>query len=1283
MNKKSLILSLTILVVLSIFTSETFSSLYYANLKVSKGIIAFTSVNTTRPAGIPEPTPQQAFTTDVKPVNFTQEPDYVAGPRYGNFTLRGITFWFALDTSQPGGQFDRIYIDRNANKNLTDDGGPYKLYDNVTLNVSGVWYNFNITAIAPDGSYANITSQSWFIGNFTLQGNSYGFVLYDNNTDGIFDTLCIDDDAEGTANFTNDPCFNSTGLAYTVNITGNLYNFTVYNISDNPKATASTVDAALKSATWFVGQAKINDTIYYFAVSDNNTDGYFTAIFVNNATNFTTPLNITSNGTSITLEVDLTGPVTIDNFTWPTTLVFDPNVKNVSVNVNYTQPPGLENATEANFTNTTYEVISNWASYGLTAPDVFMDIAENDLTSCPPGAWVFNGTLNISYGPSENITYCANASLGIIAIALDGKTWKNVTVPGTVIINGTEGRPYNFTILAISDTINGSAPGVNITLNTTYLGNITLQGNNFAWALYDSDSNGAFDTLCINSTGTGLYFDNCAKVDETLAVNLTSGLIYNFTVIYLAEDPHTSNTTVSIRSNTWFTPSAALPIAGVPHYFVVADNDTDGNFTVIYYSTTFDFTNVPPIANGTEIWLNDTISKAAMVKGLLYVDNVSYPQHVFFDPSPINATLSVNYTEPTGIGIHEYPQEQNSSEVVTKPLGVANNVPQQSPQTTDVKPASITSEPDYVAGPRYGNFTLEGKTFYFALDWAVPGGPFARIIIDTDADLNLTDEIFLQASNITEIGTITPRLIYNITYIANNGSSANITSQSFLRATAILSAINIPTVLWDNNTDGVLEHVAFDLDRNATFESNEQFVANNVFTFGIKYLIKSIDNALRKVFIEPYGASKSLTSTWYVGKVILKTSTPNVILSDAEKANEFTIIDLDLDADGRFDGTSDLRGLKKFDIFADITGKRYEIDDIRYVDPQTYTVVFEEYYPPEIPPAVDLKVSGPSMITVFVGEKKTVVVNVSNVGSDYLYHVKVVIDKLPEDLNYSTQPEEYALIKPGEAKQFNLTIDATKAKPKVVNVTLKAVSGNIEAWQKLTLNVTVKVVKECEDKLSEIASIENEVMELEGKVNALSAVIDVSDLKQEIESIYNILNQAREFAKKEKCKEAENKIEEASEKLENVEVKYEEKLSLAKSELDKAISDLENRLTTLALEAEKYNAIEAIQKIEDARRVLSEAKQSLESNDLISTKNVLNRAETLISDAENIINRAKEEVAKKEKEVKREVEGVEEKEVNITIAGEKEGEGISVKIVIAAVAAIVAIIVAVVFLKKP
>ncbi|MGE5296873.1 MAG: hypothetical protein ACM3VT_18790, partial [Solirubrobacterales bacterium] len=107
--------------------------------------------------------------------------------------------WLAFDKSNPNGQFDRVYIDDNANGDLSDETaieptrresnlasfGPLKIV--FTSPDGPITYHLNAELrVYPDQSYCLLMPACWYEGPITVGGTKKYCMLIDYNVNGIF-----------------------------------------------------------------------------------------------------------------------------------------------------------------------------------------------------------------------------------------------------------------------------------------------------------------------------------------------------------------------------------------------------------------------------------------------------------------------------------------------------------------------------------------------------------------------------------------------------------------------------------------------------------------------------------------------------------------------------------------------------------------------------------------------------------------------------------------------------------------------------------------------------------------------------------------------------------------------------------------------------------------------------------------------------------------------------------------------------------------------------------------
>ncbi|MGD9688421.1 MAG: TlpA family protein disulfide reductase [Phycisphaerales bacterium] len=152
--------------------------------------------------------PSSAKVTADKPEIVKKEPAYRGAAKYATITLgNGPNNTYALAFDEPEGQDARIYIDTNANGDLTDDGDghwptstPGK--EGGATNYSGTWvfdvtwknsdgkatkgrYGLNMYR-SPDRETINYYRASARVGTITFEGKNYDVQLIENDNDGVY-----------------------------------------------------------------------------------------------------------------------------------------------------------------------------------------------------------------------------------------------------------------------------------------------------------------------------------------------------------------------------------------------------------------------------------------------------------------------------------------------------------------------------------------------------------------------------------------------------------------------------------------------------------------------------------------------------------------------------------------------------------------------------------------------------------------------------------------------------------------------------------------------------------------------------------------------------------------------------------------------------------------------------------------------------------------------------------------------------------------------------------------
>ncbi|MBM4027562.1 MAG: hypothetical protein FJ280_19480, partial [Planctomycetes bacterium] len=109
------------------------------------------------------------------------------------------TIWLAFDKSKPNGQYDRLYLDANANGDLSDDPAlqPYRR-DSVQIyfgpakvvfdSADGpITYHLSIELrVFPQQTHCLLTPACWYEGQITVGGVKKQCLLIDHNVNGAF-----------------------------------------------------------------------------------------------------------------------------------------------------------------------------------------------------------------------------------------------------------------------------------------------------------------------------------------------------------------------------------------------------------------------------------------------------------------------------------------------------------------------------------------------------------------------------------------------------------------------------------------------------------------------------------------------------------------------------------------------------------------------------------------------------------------------------------------------------------------------------------------------------------------------------------------------------------------------------------------------------------------------------------------------------------------------------------------------------------------------------------------
>lgn len=110
------------------------------------------------------------------------------------------TVWLAFDKSSPTGQYDRLYIDGNANGDLSDDAayepyrqesgrfffGPLKIVFNTADGPVTYHLSAELRTSSGQRSYCIVSSACWYEGPITVGGEKKHCVLIDYTVNGVF-----------------------------------------------------------------------------------------------------------------------------------------------------------------------------------------------------------------------------------------------------------------------------------------------------------------------------------------------------------------------------------------------------------------------------------------------------------------------------------------------------------------------------------------------------------------------------------------------------------------------------------------------------------------------------------------------------------------------------------------------------------------------------------------------------------------------------------------------------------------------------------------------------------------------------------------------------------------------------------------------------------------------------------------------------------------------------------------------------------------------------------------
>ncbi|MBP7050605.1 MAG: hypothetical protein KBE65_06295 [Phycisphaerae bacterium] len=116
------------------------------------------------------------------------------------------TVWLVFDKSSPSGQYDRLYIDGNANGDLSDDSvlepyqqdgsrclfGPVKVVFDTADGPITYHLSIDFRAYNSQQTYCLLYSAGWYEGPVTLDGVKKHCTLIDYNVNGVFNDKSVD-----------------------------------------------------------------------------------------------------------------------------------------------------------------------------------------------------------------------------------------------------------------------------------------------------------------------------------------------------------------------------------------------------------------------------------------------------------------------------------------------------------------------------------------------------------------------------------------------------------------------------------------------------------------------------------------------------------------------------------------------------------------------------------------------------------------------------------------------------------------------------------------------------------------------------------------------------------------------------------------------------------------------------------------------------------------------------------------------------------------------------------
>jgi hypothetical protein len=531
------------------------------------------------------------------------------------------TIYYVLSDFNSDGVYDRMDISFDTtygegnlvegNVTVSDDERITAI-ENLTLGQSLEFEVGFDGAPNMDADDARITSNEWYEGTFTIDGNGDGtvetdnvnYVLSDTDSDGVYDTMEISmgdsDYGEGNAgdfvvDFSTSDNSNDEQITSQTNITLGLYFLFSVDFDGAPNQDA--VDANITSVQWYEGTFTIDadgdgtsDDNVNYVLTDTDSDGLYEVMDISigdtdygegapndNVVDFDVADNTNDEQISVPTNV------TLGNY-YRFTIEFDvdPNVDDndarITCNEWYEGSFTLDADDGGVADDTVFYVLSDSDSDGIYET---MDISAD--TTYGEGNLVEG---NVTASDDERITATENLTLGT---SLEFET----SFDGTPNSDLEDARIKSNEWYEGTFTIDGNGDGV-------------VEANNVHYVLSDTDSDGIYDTMDI-SIGDEDYgeddlgnfivdfssSDNSDDENLTAQTNITLGDYFLFTVDFDGA-PNQGAIDANITSNEWYVGTFTIDaegdgIADDTIHYVLTDSDSDGLYDTMDISCTDQF----------------------------------------------------------------------------------------------------------------------------------------------------------------------------------------------------------------------------------------------------------------------------------------------------------------------------------------------------------------------------------------------------------------------------------------------------------------------------------------------------------------------------------------------------------------------------------------------------------------------------------------------------------------------------------------------------------------------